>query len=218
MTENRLRHTRIKICGLTRQQDVSAAVQAGADAIGFVLYAKSSRAVSIEQASELSRHLPPFVTPVLLFVNAQEQEVRGALGMMPQALLQFHGDEAPLWCDQFAHPYIKAVRVQENTNLIEYQKDYRQAQALLLDAFSEHYGGSGRKFNWSLIPKDIAHRVVLAGGLNAANVGQAIAEVQPWAVDVSSGVETSAGIKDALAIDQFVQAVRVADACLINKD
>lgn len=216
MTENRLRHTRIKICGLTQQEDVNAAVQAGADAVGFVLYAKSPRSVSIEHAKELIRHLPPFITPVLLFVNAQKHEVREAIKMMPQAILQFHGDEKPLWCEQFARPYIKAARVQENTNLIEYQKSYHHAQALLLDAFSEHYGGSGRKFNWSLIPKDIAHRVVLAGGLNAANVGQAIDEVQPWAVDVSSGVEASAGIKDAHAMIQFVQAVRAADACLIK--
>lgn len=192
---------------------MDAVAHAGADAAGFILYARSPRAVSIERAAQLVRRLPPFVTPVLLFVNATDDEVLRARELMPHAVLQFHGDETPQRCERWSCPYLKAVRVQESINLLEYQQNYVSAQALLLDTYSHNYGGSGEVFNWSLIPKEIAHQVVLAGGLNVANVAQAIGAVWPWAVDVSSGVEVSPGIKDTKAIDQFVQAVRNADAC-----
>lgn len=213
-----LHRTRVKICGLTREIDVDAAVQAGADAVGFILYFNSTRAVSIERAVQLAKRLPVFVTPVLLLVNAHDRDVVHAKEAIPHAILQFHGDEAPKWCEQWKHSYIKAGRVQDDTDLLEYKKRYSSAQAILLDTHSNHFGGSGKVFDWSIIPKEIAHQVVLAGGLNAANVGRAIAEVQPWAVDVSSGVEEGPGLKDPEAINQFIQAVRVADACLSKKE
>ena len=223
--------TRIKICGLTREADVHAAVSAGVDAIGFVLYAASPRAVTPDRAAELARLLPPFVTPVLLFVNHSAADVVAALAMVPGALAQFHGDETVANCLEVAResrrPFIRAARIEDNPqgagfDLLEYGRQYSEAQALLLDAHVAGYGGGGKVFNWSLLPPNVNAHLVLSGGLTAANVADGIAQVRPrcktLAVDVSSGVEadgpggsTLKGIKDAEKINQFVAAVRAAD-------
>ena len=204
--------TRIKICGLTREADVEAAVQAGADAIGFVLYDRSARFVDPARAAELARRLPPFVTPVLLFVNASPALVQAALAAVPQALLQFHGDESPAQCEALARPYLRAARMAPGVDLLDCAARFASAQALLLDAHVEAYGGSGKVFDWSLIPPSVPIPVVLSGGLNAANVIDGVLRVRPWAVDVSSGVESAKGIKDAQAMRRFCDAVREADA------
>ena len=204
--------TRIKICGLTREVDVEAAVQAGADALGFVLYDRSARFVDPARAAELARRLPPFVTPVLLFVNASPALVQAALAAVPQALLQFHGDESPAQCEALARPYLRAARMAPGVDLLDCAARFASAQALLLDAHVEAYGGSGKVFDWSLIPPSVPLPVVLSGGLNAANVIDGVLRVRPWAVDVSSGVESAKGIKDAQAMRRFCDAVREADA------
>ena len=218
--------TRIKICGLTREQDVDAAVEAGADACGFVLYAKSPRHVSAQRAAELARRLPPFMTPVLLFVNENTENVRAACEAVPAALLQFHGDETPQQClaasGNGARPWIRAARLplDEATpfDLLKFASDHAQATALLLDAHVEGYGGGGKAFHWSRLPPSVNCHAVLSGGLTPANVGDGIVQVRPrfrtLAVDVSSGVEVAKGIKDAALIHQFVAAVRAADQLL----
>jgi phosphoribosylanthranilate isomerase len=225
--------TRIKICGLTREQDVDAAVEAGADAVGFVLYAKSPRHVTAARAAELARRLPPFVTPVLLLVNAPLGEVRAACDQVGAATLQFHGDETPDYCASAtangARPYMRAARIPLDDavpfDLLEFAHGFAGAQALLLDAHVEGYGGSGKAFNWSRLPPSVNAHLVLSGGLTPANVTDGIVQVRPrcktLAVDVSSGVEISAtggatlkGIKDPVRIHQFVAAVRAADALL----
>lgn len=222
--------TRIKICGLTREADVAAAVEAGADAIGFVFYPGSPRHVTPVQAARLARELPPFVSAVGLFVNADEATVLQTVSEVPLALLQFHGDETPGHCLQVSRaarlPFMRAARVRPGLDLVEFAKDYDAATALLLDAFVEGYGGGGHVFDWTLIPQPwldpshlspaqrVAPRLVLSGGLNAQNVAGAIERVRPCAVDVSSGVESSKGIKDHARITAFVQAVRAADAAL----
>ncbi|MFM2051215.1 MAG: hypothetical protein RL682_1706 [Pseudomonadota bacterium] len=223
--------TRIKICGLTREQDVDAAVDAGADAIGFVLYAKSPRAVTPQRAAELARRLPPFITPVLLFVNAIATEVIAACAMVAGATAQFHGDESPLDClnatDQGARPYLRAARIPlgddaQAFDLVKYAYDYQNAQAILLDAHVDGFGGGGKTFNWSLLPPSVNAHLVLSGGLTSANVGDGITSVRPrcktLAVDVSSGVEALdaqgsplKGIKDPARMTEFVAAVRAAD-------
>ncbi len=210
-----LRHrTRIKICGLTREADVDAAVEAGADALGFVLYARSPRAVGAARAAELARRLPPFVTPVLLFVNAAAAEVEAGLQAVPQAVLQFHGDETPAQCRAAARPYLRAVRMGPGVDLLDSSHQYQDAQALLLDAHVDGYGGGGKVFDWALVLPGVACRLVLSGGLNPANVTDGIARVRPWAVDVSSGVEAAKGVKDAALMRRFCEAVRAADARL----
>ena len=206
-----LHRTRIKICGLTREADVDAAVEAGADAIGFVLYPKSPRAVSAQRAGELARRLPPFVTPVLLFVNAAAQEIEAAVQAVPHALLQFHGDETPVQCRAPARPYLRAVRMGPGVDLLDCGASFSDAQALLLDAHVEGYGGGGKVFDWSLVLPDVACRLVLSGGLNPANVTDGMLRVRPWAVDVSSGVEAAKGVKDATLMRRFCQAVHAAD-------
>jgi phosphoribosylanthranilate isomerase len=214
--------TRIKICGLTREQDVAAAVEAGADAVGFVLYAKSPRCVSPARAAELARRLPPFVTPVLLTVNASPEFLLEACAYVPNALLQFHGDETPQQCEAAGRPYVRAARVplDEATpfDLLKFASDFAHAQAVLLDAHVEGYGGGGKAFHWSRLPPSVSCHAVLSGGLTPANVGDGILQVRPrfksLAVDVSSGVEASKGIKDAGLIHQFVAAVRAADVLL----
>lgn len=206
--------TRIKICGLTREADVAAAVNAGADAIGFVFYAKSARAVTPARAAALARLLPPFVTPVGLFVNASDAELAEAVAALPDMLLQFHGDETLLDCERMRRPYMRAARVEPGVDLLNFGRTYFSAQAILLDAHVEGYGGGGKVFDWSLIPPNAASHLVLSGGLNAANVGEGIARVRPWAVDVSSGVEVSKGIKSADLIHEFCRAVKRADAAL----
>jgi phosphoribosylanthranilate isomerase len=217
-----LPRTRIKICGLTREQDVDAAVEAGADAIGLILYPKSARYVGAERAAQLARRLPPFVAPVLLFVNEPLEGVRAACERVPNALLQFHGDETPEYCRQAsggARPYLRVARIPidpaQPFDLLKFAADYPEAQALLLDAHVEGYGGAGRTFPWSRLPPSASFHAVLSGGLTPANVGDGIVQVRPrfrtLAVDVSSGVEASKGVKDASKIRQFVAAVRSAD-------
>jgi len=203
--------TRIKICGLTRPQDVRAAVDLGADAIGFVFYPPSPRAVSIEQAAELVAMLPPFVTAVGLFVNATAEEVNAVLARVPLQLLQFHGDEAESDCVRYGRPWIKAARMRPGVDLVEFASSYPRAGGILLDAFVEGYGGGGKTFDWSLIPEGFGRPLVLSGGLDADNVVEAVRRVRPWAVDVSSGVESDKGIKDAAKIAAFIAGVRHAD-------
>ena len=227
--------TRIKICGLTREQDVDAAVAAGADAVGFVLYAKSPRYVSIQRAAELASRLPPFVTPVLLYVNENTTNIIANYEHLTRAIAQFHGDETPVQCLeatlQGLHAYLRAARIPldqddmigaKGFDLVKYAQDYSQAQAILLDAHVDGYGGGGKVFNWSLLPPSVNAHLVLSGGLTAANVADGILQVRPrcktLAVDVSSGVELDGpdgqpvkGIKDADKIYRFVAAVRAAD-------
>lgn len=204
--------TRIKICGITRRADLEAAVQAGADAVGFVFYPPSPRSLSLEMAAELARAVPPFVTRVGLFVNAEPGSVRETLSAVQLDLLQFHGEEDAAYCEQFGMPYLKAARVRPGVDLLEFARAYPSAQALLLDAWVEAYGGVGQSFDWSLIPGDLPLPMVLSGGLHAENVSQAVLKISPWAVDVSSGVEAAKGIKDAGKIAKFVDAVKKADA------
>ena len=223
--------TRIKICGLTREQDVDAAVEAGADAIGFVLFDKSPRFVTIRRAAQLARRLPPFVTPVLLYVNENDANIIANFAYLAGATLQFHGDESPESCEKIGlsgqRAYLRAARIPlgagaASFDLVKYAHDYSNAQAILLDAHVEGYGGGGKVFNWSLLPPNVTAHLVLSGGLTAANVADGILQVRPrcktLAVDVSSGVEADGpdgqplkGIKDANKINQFVAAVREAD-------
>jgi phosphoribosylanthranilate isomerase len=204
--------TRVKICGITRACDLNAALDAGADAVGFVFYPPSPRCLRTDAAAELVRGTPPFVTRVGLFVNAEPAEVRSILKAVPLDLLQFHGEEPADYCEQFGLPYIKAARVRPELDLLEFARAYPSARGLLLDAWVEAYGGVGQSFDWSLIPGDLSLPVVLSGGLHAGNVAEAVANIQPWAVDVSSGVEVAKGIKDADKIAAFMAAVRTADA------
>ena len=208
--------TRIKICGLTREADVDAAVEAGADAVGFVLYAASPRHVPIERAVALARRLPAFVTPVLLWVNAAPAEAAEGAAAIPHALMQFHGDETPERCRAAGRPYLRAARMAPGFDLLDFASRFSDALALLLDAHVEGYGGGGKVFDWSLVPSGVAPPVVLSGGLHAANVIEGILQVRPWAVDVSSGVESAKGIKDAAAIRAFCEAVRQADTRLAD--
>lgn len=203
--------TRIKICGLTREADVAAAVAASADAIGFVFYPPSPRYVSPARAAELASKIPPFIDVVGLFVNALPEDVRAACDLMPINILQFHGDEDADYCRQFARPYLRAARVRPGLDLLEFAGSFPAARGLLLDAFVEGYGGGGHVFDWTLIPQNLPGFLVLSGGLTAANVGEAIERVRPAAVDVSSGVEMDKGIKDHSKIAAFVAAVRKAD-------
>lgn len=199
---------RAKICGITRVADGLACAQHGADAIGLVFYAPSSRHVAIPQAREIARALPPFVTTVALFVNPLADEVEAVLREVRPDVLQFHGDEPAEFCRRFDVPYLKAVRVQAGLNLVEYAIRYRDAQGLLLDAYVEgQAGGTGRCFDWALIPASLPLPVILSGGLDSSNVEAAIRQVKPWAVDVSSGVEAQKGIKNVVKIAAFMQGV-----------
>lgn len=207
-----MNRTRIKICGLTREADVDAAVEAGADAVGLVFYAKSPRHVAVERAAALAQRLPPFVTPVGLFVNATPADIAAAVRAIPQLVLQFHGDETPAACTAAARPFLRAARMAPGFDLLDFAAQYPDAQAILLDAHVDGYGGGGKVFDWSLIPRNVPHPVVLSGGLHAGNVIEGILQVRPWAVDVSSGVEAAKGIKDAAEIRRFCEAVQEADA------
>ena len=203
--------TRIKICGITRVEDGLAAARAGADAIGLVFYGKSPRHVEVAQAAQIARALPPFVTTVGLFVDPAAAEVEAVLRQLHLDLLQFHGDEPPEFCGQFGVPYLKAKRVKEGVDLVQYAVRYREAKALLLDAYVEGVaGGTGQSFDWGLIPAKLPLPVILSGGLDPQNVEAAVRQVRPWAVDVSSGVEQAKGIKDAAKIAAFMQGVRNA--------
>jgi phosphoribosylanthranilate isomerase len=204
--------TRIKICGVRRESDVEAAVEAGADAIGLVFYGPSPRHLTVPRAAELARALPAFITPVGLFVNAEAPEVEAAVAAIPGLMLQFHGDETPGYCARFARPYLKAVRMVPGVDLLDSSRRFASAQALLLDAPVEAYGGGGKVFDWSLVPASVARPVVLSGGLHAGNVIAGIQQMRPWAVDVSSGVESTRGVKDVALIRRFCEAVREADA------
>jgi phosphoribosylanthranilate isomerase len=204
--------TRIKICGLSKEADVAAAVEAGADAVGFVLFGRSPRHVSAARAGALARALPPFVTPVCLFVNAKADEIARALDQVPRAVLQFHGDETPAQCEAPRRTYIRAARMADGVALVDFANAFASASALLLDADVQGYGGGGKVFDWSLIPPSVPLPLVLSGGLNPANVIDGVMRVRPWAVDVSSGVEASKGVKDAALIRRFCEAVREADA------
>jgi phosphoribosylanthranilate isomerase len=200
---------RSKICGITRIEDALAAVDAGADAIGFVFYAKSPRAVSVEQARAIIAALPPFVTTVGLFVNISRCELTEILEIVPLDLLQFHGDETPEDCDGYHRPYIKALRVQAGDDIASRCRAYSRASGILLDTYVAGVpGGTGEAFDWSLIPQTLSKPIILAGGLTPDNVAQAIAQVRPYAVDVSGGVEMSKGIKDHDKIRAFMHAVR----------
>jgi phosphoribosylanthranilate isomerase len=204
--------TRIKICGITREQDLQAAVAAGVDALGFVFYGKSPRNVAPQQAAELLRVLPPFVTSVGLFVDPPAEMVRAVLAQVPLDVLQFHGDETPEFCRQFGRPYLKAIRVRPGVDLVECAARYADAQGLLLDAYVEGVqGGTGESFDWALIPRDLSLPVILSGGLHPGNVAEAVRAVRPYAVDVSSGVEASKGIKDAAKVAAFIKEVKNVD-------
>lgn len=203
--------TRVKICGFTRPEDLDAAVRLGADAVGFVFYPPSPRFVADELAARLATRVPPFVTRVGLFVNADPALVRQTISRVPLDLLQFHGDEDAAYCDQFGVSYIKAARVRPGLDLLEFARAYPSARALLLDAHVESYGGAGRTFDWSLIPRGLPLPVIMSGGLTPENVGSAIRELSPWAVDVSSGVESAKGIKDTDKMAAFMAAVKNAD-------
>ncbi len=223
-----MRRTRIKICGITRAADLRAAVDAGADALGFVFYPPSPRYVTVEQAAALALATPPFVSNVALFVNPSLDEVRAVVAAMPIAQLQFHGDETERQCAEIAaavqRPFMRAFRVKPDTSfadLLECEERYRAASpwfsSLLLDTYVDAYGGAGKVFDWSLIPKELAPRVVLSGGLSVQNATDATVLVRPWAVDISSGVEAAKGIKDASKIAAFIAAVRSADTIIQNE-
>ena len=217
-----MNRTRIKICGLTRKEDIRTVVSAGADALGFVLYPRSPRYVPAHKVAELTAELPPFVSTVGLFVNADIDDVLAVVETTHLSLLQFHGDETPDWCAEVADatniPFIRVFRVKPDTtadDLLQYERIYRNAspyfKGLLLDTWTDAYGGAGKVFNWTLVSKEIGPRVVLSGGLSAQNVAGAVSLMRPFAVDVSSGVEAAKGIKDAEKIQAFITAVRKAD-------
>ena len=203
--------TRVKICGITRPGDGVAAAQAGADAIGLVFYPKSPRYLSVERAVEIRDALPPFVQTVALFVNADAAQVSQVMGRVKPSLLQFHGDETPEFCGQFGLPFVKACRIKSGVDALHYLQPFSRAAAWLLDSFVPEYGGVGESFDWSLVPREIPRPLILSGGLDQKNVARAIRAVHPWGVDVSSGVESAKGIKDAAKMTAFVAEVRNAD-------
>jgi phosphoribosylanthranilate isomerase len=207
-----MKRTRVKICGLTRDADVRSAAELGADAVGLVFYDPSPRSVEIDQARRLLDLLPPFVTAVGLFVDADPDYVRAVLASVPIDLVQFHGDESAVYCSGFRRPWIKAIRMRPDVDLIAAERSYQEARGLLLDTYDPlAAGGTGRSFDWGLIPQQIRSRVVLAGGLNPGNVAEAIRRVRPLGVDVSGGVESARGIKDQAAMAAFMQEVRHGD-------
>jgi len=204
--------TRIKICGLTRKEDALTAAEFGADALGFVFYEKSPRYVSIKKAAEICQSVSPFVTKVGLFVNAEENEVRRVIENVSLDLLQFHGDELPEYCQKFNLPYIKAIRAKDRESIQSAIEGHANATGILVDSYVPGVpGGTGSTFDWSLIPEKDKSKVILAGGLNAENISDAITTVKPYAVDVSGGVELSKGIKDREKIIQFIKEVASAD-------
>jgi phosphoribosylanthranilate isomerase len=204
--------TAVKICGITRVEDALAAAHAGAHAIGLIFYSGSPRQVPHDVARRVVEALPPFVTPVALFVDANSIDVERVIGEVKPQLLQFHGDEAPEFCERFGLPYIKAVKVRRGVDLIQYARRYTTAKGLLLDTFVDgSHGGTGATFDWALIPDQFPLPLILAGGLHPGNVADAVRRVRPCAVDVSSGVEASKGIKDLAKMAAFIRGVRNAD-------
>ena len=199
---------RVKICGITRIEDAMCAVEQGVDAIGLVFYEPSPRNVNINQAYEIANSVPAFVSVVGLFVNAEPGFIHEVISKVKIDLLQFHGDETPEQCASYNLPFMKAIRVKSDTNLVQCAKDFSAAKGLLLDAYHENaVGGTGQVFDWNLIPKQLTKPIILAGGLNPENIRQAIERVSPYAVDVSGGVEASKGIKDAAKIAAFMHQV-----------
>jgi phosphoribosylanthranilate isomerase len=204
--------TRIKICGIREVEHARLAAREGADAIGLVFHAQSPRCIDVERAAEVAAALPPFVMAVGLFVDAPEAEVRRVLSRVRLDLLQFHGGESPADCERYAVPYLRAVRMEEGVDLVEYAHRFSRAKALLLDAHVPgEPGGTGRTFDWARIPRDLPISFVLSGGLDAGNVGRAVRETRPWAVDVSSGVERERGVKDPAKIAAFIRSVQRED-------
>jgi len=207
------RRTRVKICGIREAAHARVAAEAGADAIGFVFYGPSPRYVQAEEAAPIAASLPPYVSAVGLFVDAPEEDVRAVLERVPLDLLQFQGDETADFCARFGKPFVRAVRMAQGTDLLEYARRFSAAKALLLDAHAPGIpGGTGRMFDWSAIPPGLPIPLILSGGLDAGNVGRAVREVRPWAVDVSSGVESGRGVKDPRKIVEFIRSVRREDA------
>ncbi len=203
--------TRVKICGITRPADAHAAAHAGADAIGLVFYPPSPRYVGVERALEIRDALPPFVQTVALFVNPDAAQVAQVIGRLRPSMLQFHGEETPRFCEEFGLPYVKACRVKAGVDLLEYLRPFSRAAAWLFDSHVAEYGGVGESFDWSLVPDRPERPLILSGGLAPDNVARAIGRVKPWGVDVSSGVESAKGIKDAAKIVAFITEVRNAD-------
>ena len=205
--------TRIKICGLRDPEHARIAAREGADAVGLVFYGKSPRYVQLSEAAHVAAALPPYVMAVGLFVNAPGTVVKEAIEAVPLDLLQFQGDETPDFCASFGRPFVRAVRMEKGVDLVEYARRFSAAKALLLDAHvAGERGGTGQVFDWETIPRELAMPIILSGGLTAGNVGRAIREVRPWAVDVSSGVESSRGVKDPAKIVEFIRSVRREDA------
>lgn len=205
--------TRIKCCGMTRTGDALLAAQLGADAIGLVFTARSRRQVTLARAREIVAALPPFVTTVALFMDDEASLVRQVLDEVRPTLLQFHGNESDDWCAQFGRPFLKAIAMGEGAAALSRLREYPRAAGLLLDGHATgEAGGSGRTFDWSLLPRGLAQPLILAGGLHAGNVGDAVRATRPWAVDVASGVESAPGIKDPARLGAFIRAVRAADA------
>ena len=203
--------TRVKICGITRPGDALAAAAAGADAIGLVFYPPSPRYLSTERAVEIRDALPPFVQAVALFVNPDPAQVAQVLGRVKPAMLQFHGEETPEFCAQYGVPFVKACRMRPGSDAKGYLSPFGRAAAWLVDSYVPEYGGVGESFDWSLVPRGLERPLILSGGLERGNVAQAIRAVRPWGVDVSSGVETAKGIKDAAKMTAFIAEVRNAD-------
>ncbi|WP_457665760.1 phosphoribosylanthranilate isomerase [Thiolapillus sp.] len=204
--------TRVKICGITRLEDALAAIKAGADALGFVFYPPSPRDVDVAQARRIVAQLPPFVTTVALFVNADRDTIAEVVQQVKIDLLQFHGNECPDYCAAHGRPWIKAIRMKDDVDLLKASNDYHQASALLLDAYKPGVpGGTGDSFDWERIPEKLAQRIVLAGGLTPENVAEAVRRVHPYAVDVSGGVEAVKGIKDQQKIKQFMRGVQLGE-------
>lgn len=204
--------TRVKICGITRVEDARAAVEAGADAIGLVFHGPSPRCIDVARAAEIVHAVAPFVTVAGLFVNAPAADIESVLARVPLALLQFHGEETPQECARHERAWIKALRMRADLDLAAEARRYAGACGLLLDSYERTAaGGTGRTFDWQRVPREPGFPLVLAGGLNAANVGEAIARVRPYAVDVSSGVEGVRGVKDAAKMSAFLRAVQAAD-------
>jgi phosphoribosylanthranilate isomerase len=205
--------TRVKICGITRVEDAQAASAHGADAIGLIFYRPSPRCVTLERARQLVEAAPALVSTVAVFVNPSREEVEAVIRESGVSLLQFHGDETPEFCSGFSRPYIKAARIRPGLDLLKYLSPHKDARAWMLDAFHEDlWGGTGGAFDWSLVPRDAAKPVILSGGLTSDNVAGAVRRVRPYAVDVSTGVEASKGIKDPAKIAAFIGAVRREDS------
>ena len=204
---------RVKVCGITRVEDALSAVRLGVHAIGFVFWPKSARYITPDSVREIVPALPPFVTTVGVYVNPTQEWVEETAEAGGLSLLQFHGDESPEFCGQFSLPYIKAIRIREGVDLLQYTARYRHAKGLLLDTYTAGMpGGTGHVFDWKLIPQDLSLPLILSGGLNPSNVLQAIRQIRPWAVDVSSGVEAAKGIKDEKKISAFMQGVRKSES------